>query len=151
MLPLPGMFVYGPIRHANTLNGGLSVATWQQVKSYIYANYQVSSDSGDNMSLNFDTGAGRSQMIFIGYLDVGEFSSVLFSSPFAKWGQVPADRILRATEQVHASIRSIGDFIVVSHSQLLASIDESEIDWPITLMVSQADDLERILGVGDQF
>ena len=103
------------------------------------------------MSLNFETGPGRSQMLFIAHIEADEFSAVLFSSPFASWSQVSGDRALRATEQVSAGIRSIGDYIVVSHSQLLSTIDEPEIDLSMVLVVNQADQLERALGLGDQF
>ena len=130
---------------------GLFVATWQQVKSYIYTNYNVNTDEGNNMSLNFETSPGRSQMLFIAHIEADEFSAVLFSSPFATWSQVSGDRALRATEQVSAGIRSIGDYLVVTHSQLLATIDEPEIDLSMVLVVNQADQLEAVLGLGDQF
>ena len=127
------------------------MATWQQVKSYIYGNYQVASDEGDHLTLVFQTEAGRSQMVMIAHISADEFSSVIFSSPIAAWNQVAADRVLRATEEIPAGIRSIGDYIVAHHSQLLATIDEAEIDLPMALLVNQADQLERYLGLGDQF
>lgn len=128
------------------------MATWQQVKSYIYSNYQVADDSGDGLWLLFQTeGGSRSQKVRIGLVDTGnEFSSVLFMSPVAAWSQVSADRVLRATEQVPVSICSTGDFIVAMHSQLLASIDEAEIDLPMAMITSRADQLEKLLGLGDQ-
>ena len=127
------------------------MATWQQVKSYIYSNYKVSDDSGDGLWLLFQTEGGRSQRIKIALVDTGnEFSSVLFMSPVAAWSQVSADRVLRATEQVPAGICSTGDFIVATHSQLIASIDEAEIDLPMAMITFRADQLEKLLGLGDQ-
>ena len=126
------------------------MATWQQVKNYIYANYKVSDDSGDGLWLLFQTESGRSQKVKIAFVDTGnQFSSILFMSPVAAWSQVSADRVLRATEQVPVSICSTGDFIVAMHSQLLASIDEAEIDVPILMVTSRADQLEKLLGIGD--
>ena len=126
------------------------MATWQQVKNYIYSNYKVADDSGDGLWLLFDTEGGRSQKVRIAVVDTGnQFSSVLFMSPIAAWSQVSADRVLRATEQVPVSICSTGDFIVAMHSQLLASIDEAEIDVPILLVTSRADQVEKLLGIGD--
>ena len=127
------------------------MATWQQVKSYIYSNYTVSNDDGVTLTLLFETEAGRSQMIMVGYVDAGNFSSVVFSSPVAEWSQVSADRVLRATEGVGVGVRSIGNYIVAHHAQLAASIDEAEIDLPLVLIVNQADQLEKSLGLGDQF
>lgn len=127
------------------------MATWQQVKSYIYANYKVANDSGDTLTLQFQTSGDRSQMIMLSHIDADNLSSVFFMSPVAAWAQVSADRVLRATEEFPVSIRSTGDFIVAAHAQLLASIDEAEIDLPMALLVNQADQLERYLGLGDQF
>lgn len=126
------------------------MATWQQVKNYIYANYQVSEDSGGMLSLLFQTGGGRSQRVLIVHVDTGnEFDSMLFMSPVAAWSQVSADRVLRATEEVPVSIRSTGEFIVATHVQLLASVDETEIDLPMAMITLQADQLEKALGIGD--
>ena len=127
------------------------MATWQQVKSYIYANYNVSDDSGDMIRLMFETGNGRSQMVLIGHLDIGEYSSIRFNSPFASWSNASPERVLRATESIGVGICSIGDYIVTTHSQLLATIDEAEIDWPMAYVTSTADKLEQQLGLGDAF
>lgn len=127
------------------------MATWQQVKNYVYANYQVSSDRGDLIMLQFQTENGRSHMIHLAHIDADQFSSVMFLSPVAGWTQVSADRALRATEQIPVGLRSTGEYIVASHSQLLATIDEAEIDLPMAMIVNQADQLEQLLGLGDQF
>lgn len=143
--------MYRPSRDVSTFDRGLFVATWQQVKSYIYSKYNVNTDEGTTMSLNFETSPGRSQMLFVAHIEADEFSAVLFSSPFAAWSQVSGDQALRATEVVSTGIRSIGDYLVVTHSQLLSTIDEPEIDLSMLLIVNQADQLEQVLGLGDQF
>jgi hypothetical protein len=127
------------------------VATWQQVKSYILSNYQIENDNGEMMSLMFDTGNGRSQRVFVGLIEAGALSSVRFSSPFASWSSTTAERALRATENVLVPITSIGDYLAATHSQLLATIDEAEIDWPMSYVASGADQLEQALGLKDQF
>jgi len=127
------------------------MATWQQVKSYIYNNYTVATDDGDRIGLNFQLNGGRSQMVILVNLDADEFSSLIMMSPVASWSQVSADRVLRATEQVPVAIRSTGDLIVASHTQLLATIDEPEIDLSLQLLVSMADNLEKALGLGNQY
>jgi hypothetical protein len=127
------------------------MATWQQVKSYIYSKYEVSDDSGNTMTLNFSTGGGRSQMIMVSHLDAGEYSSIMFMSPFASWDNANPERVLRATEKQGVAIRSTGSFLVAAHSQLLSTIDEAEIDWPMVYVASSADALEQSLGLGDAF
>ncbi len=127
------------------------MATWQQVRNYIFSKYQVSNDNGNFLTLVFDMGNGRSQMVHVGQIEAGEMSSVIFSSPFADKARVSADRALNATEVVPAAIKSIGDYYAVSHTQLLGTIDEPEIDWPIILVTTHADQLEQHLGIGDNF
>ncbi len=127
------------------------MATWQQVKNYIYANYQVTSDDGNLIMLQFQTGNGRSHRIHLAHIDAERYSSVMFLSPVAAWTQVSADRALRATEQIPVALRSTGEYIVASHSQLLSTIDEAEIDLPMLMLVNQADQLEQLLGLGDQY
>jgi hypothetical protein len=106
------------------------MATWQQVKSYIYANYTVANDDGQVLPMHFETETGRSQMVLVSFIEAEVFSSVIFQSPIAEWSQVSADRVLRATENMSVGVRSIGDYIVAHHSQLVASIDEAEIELP---------------------
>ena len=126
------------------------MATWQQVKNYIYSNYQVADDSGGMLTLMFNTEGSRSQKVLIVHVDTGnQLESILFMSPVAAWSQVSADRVLRATEEVPVSIRSTGDCIVATHAQLLASIDETEIDLPLLMITLHADQLENLLGIGD--
>lgn len=69
----------------------------------------------------------------------------------ADWSQVSAEQVLRATERANASVRSTGEYIVASHTQLLATVDEAEIDLPMQMLASQADELERLLGTRDVF
>lgn len=73
------------------------------------------------------------------------------SSPFGTWSQASGDSALGATEQVSAGIPSIRDYLAVANSHLLATINEPEIDLSIVLVVHQADQLEAVLGLADQF
>ena len=127
------------------------MATWQQVKKYVYTKYKVSDDDGDSMTLLFETNGGRSQLVFLRHIEADELSSVLFTSPFAESSKVSADRVLRATEEIPAGIRSLGKYFVVTHSQLLSTVDDAEIDLPMAMVVSNADKLEDLLGKGDAF
>lgn len=127
------------------------MATWQQVKSYIYSKYQVSNDSGSSITLMFETGNGRSQMVMLGHVDADEFSSLQISSPIASVSRVSGDDVLRTAGGTGVGITRIGDFYAVTHTQLLGTIDDAEIDWPIMLVTSTADRIENALGLGDAF
>lgn len=127
------------------------MATWQQVKSYIYSKYQVSNDSGSSITLTFETGNGRSQMVMLGHIDADEFSSLQISSPIAPESRVTGDQVLRAAQGTGVGITRIGEFFATTHTQLLATIDDAEIDWPLMLVTSTADRIESALGLGDAF
>ena len=128
------------------------MATWQEIKSFIYSKYQVAEDSGSTLRINFDLGGGRSQLTMIGYVDAGEWSTLIFSSPFAKVGSISAERVLEAAASAQAGVKTYGgEFYAVTNFQLASTVDEPEIHVNLTLVTTRADDLEKMLGLGDRF
>lgn len=128
------------------------MATWQEIKRFIYGKYEVSEDSGTTLGINFNLGGGRSQLTFVGYAEGGEWSTVFFISPFAKVGSVSADRVLQAAASVHAGIKTYGgEFYAVTNFQLASTVDEPEIHVNLTLVTTRADEIEQLLGLGDRF
>jgi hypothetical protein len=123
--------------------------TWQQVRSYICSKYRVRSDKDCFMSLDFDMGNGRTQLVMIGCVDAGGYSVIRLDSPFAKWGNVPSDLVLRAAEPLLVGIRVVAGLLTATHSQLLATINEAEIDRIMIDLSSTADTLEQALLQGD--
>jgi hypothetical protein len=57
----------------------------------------------------------------------------------------------RRARVVVSGIRSIGELLVAAHIQLLSTIGGPEIDCSLTIVVSEAENLEKRLGLGDQF
>lgn len=127
------------------------MATWQQVKNYVYSNYRVNSDEGGHITLLFEVPGGRSQFVSLLHVEAGNLSGVSFLSPIANWGDISPERLLLATEQIPIGVRKVGDFLMAYHNQLLISIDEPEIDLTLTMVTNFADDLEKSLGLGDKF
>lgn len=126
------------------------MASWTEIKGYVFSNYKVSSDEGNLMSLLFDMGEGRSQLVFIGYLDLDE-PLIRFSSPIGKVSQITAERVIEAASSTPFGVERVGDVYALRHVQLAATVDGSEIDMPIQLVTGFADHLEKTLGLGDTF
>jgi hypothetical protein len=127
------------------------MATWQEAKKYIYSNYTVSEDTGNMLTLLFNTGNDRSQMVFVSVLNLAEDSQIVFASPVANRATVSAERLLDATIDTFFGIRSVGQTVVLTHASLLATLDAAEIDYPMGMVTQAADEMERRLGLGDTF
>lgn len=128
------------------------MATWQEIKSFISSKYAITSDSEMTLRIRFDLGDGRWQSTMVGYIERGEWSTLIFSSPFAKVGAVSAERVLQAAEAVHAGVTTYGgEFYAVTNFQLASTVDEPEIHVCLSLVTMRADEMEKALGLGDRF
>lgn len=126
------------------------MATWQEVRNYISANYQVETGEGGMLKLLFNTGSGRSQFIFVGLIDIDP-QLVTFVSPIGSMNKMNLTRLLDATAEVPFGVRAFGDWIGLSHVQVLDTVDPAEIDVPLGLVTLFADKLEERFGEGDAF
>jgi len=105
----------------------------------------------DLVTVEYDVDDGRTQLIHLRYIDAGDISSVIFTSPFADVTQVSAGMVLRATEDIMVGVRIVGGFFAAHHEQLIALIDDDELNLPMFKMAHDADQLARALGIGDRF
>ena len=125
------------------------MATWASVENYIKANYKVAEQDGSILTLLFDMGGGRSQMMMV----TTAGALVQFVSPFATLGQISIEQVFAAirAESIVLGISGVGGTLMVTHSQLLETADAEEIDMGLQLVAETADLLERTLGLGDRF
>jgi hypothetical protein len=129
---------------------GNSVATWLEVKTYIKSNYVIQSETELTMTMEFDTGGGRSQLVFVmGIEGAGDMSSLRFFSPFAEVSQISATQFAGLADGVVFGLARLEDFYGVVHNSFLADLDASEINTPLMAVTSQADKMEKQLGLGD--
>ena len=79
------------------------MATWQEVKQYIYSNYQVSEDTGGYLTLVLKTTFGRSQLVHLACGEGSPYISVL--SPIGPVSDIDGNRLLAlsSTERRWAS------------------------------------------------
>jgi hypothetical protein len=120
------------------------MATKQEAIEYLKSKYNVEqqTDSAYTMAWDYE-GAKRSQIVFIEFFD----TYILVSSPFAKVGQISADQAFDSG--LPWGVVKSGGFYCFSHAVLLADLDSSELDVPLSIMATFADGYEDTLGLGD--
>lgn len=125
------------------------MATKAQILDYVRTKYLVGESILDHESmivLNFQTGDGRKQHAFV---SVQENFSVF--SPFAKVGQVSADKVFKTHEGMDHGLRLVGDKYCILSSCPIKDLNPSEIDNLILNTAFLADEMEKKLKLGDNF
>jgi hypothetical protein len=120
------------------------MATQNEVIQYLKSTYSEITQDGENFTLRFDTGDGRSQLVII---SVGE-NVILAASPFAKTGQITDSQALSASS-LAAPVTKTDDYYLVSNGMMIRDIDPSEITFVIEFTTLNADKIEKSLGLGD--
>lgn len=124
------------------------MATWQEVKQYIYGNYKVAQDDDHTIQLIFNTNQGRSQRVALMY--VGE-SAIWISSPIGAASQVDANRLLKLTDGGGLmGVKEIAGMYVTSAVLPLADLSIQELETPLHWAYEEADQYEQALGLGDR-
>lgn len=125
------------------------MAEWASVEKYIKQKYIVSQQDGNWLFLDFDMGRGRGQRVMI----TTAGGLIQFLSPFATLGDVSIEQVFAAmrAESILFGITGVNDMLLVTHSQLLETADEEEVDFGIELVTESADRLETILSRQDRY
>ena len=125
------------------------MAEWAKVEQYIKKKYVVAEQDGNWLFLNFDLGKGRSQRVMV----TTAGGLIQFLSPFATLTEVDINEVLAVmrAESILLGITGVDDMLLVTHSQLLTTADEEEIDFGIGLVTESADLLEARLSRQDRF
>lgn len=128
------------------------VATWADVRNYVHQNYRVDRDPrNDLLGLNFDTGDGRSQMVYLQLMEGHGQEWVRFGSIVGEMDRVNGPMAhLIGSNLVGAALQMTGDSLAVVNFQLLATIDGPEIDLSLTIVAIGADALEEALLQSDE-
>ena len=128
------------------------MATWAEVKNFIQTNYVVQNDEGSFMTLEFQTDRGRTQLIFVlGIEGADELNSVRFFSPFARVDQISPAQFAELAKSALFGLAETAGLYGFVHNSFLADLDASEINTPMLAVTQQADQVERQLGLGDNF
>lgn len=119
------------------------MATWNDVRNYIGGKYTVVNDKGSLLVIEYPTGNGRTQLVWIG----GGDAVITLQSPFAKEGAVFPGKVL--THEGLFGVKVIGEMYCLTHLQLTATLDEIELDLPLKMIAEEADQLEASIGLAD--
>jgi len=126
------------------------MATWPEVKEYIKANYVTTEESDSLLSLQFQTGRGRTQVVFVmGIEDAGPLNCARFFSAFAKVEQISPYQLAELAKSSVFGLAETGGLYGFVHNACLADLDASEIAVPMNAVTEHADNVERQLGLGD--
>ena len=125
------------------------MAEWASVEQYIKQKYVVSQQDGKWLFLDFDMGQERGQRVMI--TTTGNL--IQFLSPFANLDEVSIEQVFAAmrAESILFGITGVNDMLLVTHSQLLDTADQEEVDFGIQLVTDSADRLERLLSRQDRY
>lgn len=124
------------------------MARWQDVRTFIHAQYSATDVSDDLIKLVFKVDDERSQLVFIGreLLMGGSEEWVMVASPFAPRAGTDLSKALDlVSRMVCGGMSSIGEYLVLKHSLPLANMDNNELLRPLQLVVTSADQLEKDL------
>ncbi len=125
------------------------MATWGDVKQYLFDKYKIKSESPDGrvLTLLFETNGGRSQHVFVsltGNDQIGQWARV--ESVIGQRDDVDIDRVLEASsDYVCGGVGIIDDFVTLRDSFPLADLQTSELEDPLRLVLTSADQLEQAL------
>ena len=130
------------------------MATWSDVETYVKGHYKVADERPGMLKLIFEVGDLRSQVVLLWHVTLrnGEEEWLQIESPFAELGKVDLEKVLNAVgETVCGGAAVAGNHLTFRHSVPLASVDISEFERPLHLVVGTADDLEKMFSGGDAY
>lgn len=125
------------------------MATWGDVRGYLFKTYKIKSESDDGrvLSLLFETGGGRSQHVFVsltGNDHIGQWVRV--ESVIARRDEVDIFRVLQeASGYVCGAVALIDELVTLRDSFPLADLQIAELEDPLHLVLNSADQLEQAL------
>jgi len=131
---------------------GDTLATWQEVRNYIAANYEIQTDNGDSLILVRPGVEGRTQLVSVMLSQVGLSDGddmIKWLSPFAVSSAVSADQALAAAAGAPFGVTKNDDYYWLVHTQLAATVDPAEIDVPMRYVAVFADFAESKLSLSD--
>ena|SRR5579871_3069225 len=130
------------------------MATWSALTDYVRANYKISEEARDSLKLIFNVGDLRTQVVFLWRMNLldGTEEWVQIESPFGRLGSVDLLGAIQAMrDTVCGGIGCVGEFVTVRHAAPLLNLDINELERPLLLVTTTADQLERQYQGGDTF
>jgi hypothetical protein len=127
------------------------MANWNALRSYVKSNYNIADDNLDSLRLIFDTGSGRSQVVFVS--KIGDTGWAQVSTAVCEESQInPRDALIRNSQMTVGGLALVdGGPVIFRHAFPLADLDPAEFEIPLGIAVNFGDELERELTGADRF
>lgn len=124
------------------------MATWDELKEYLAATYQVEHDTGDRLTLLLSTSVGRTQYVHLHWFAPAGLVSLW--SHIGSVDRIDPARLLALSEYSAWGVKQFGDkYSVVAHLPVTDLVVD-EIEVPMTAVVMAADEYEHSLDLGDE-
>lgn len=130
------------------------MATWNDIVSYLNANYKCKQESTTMLSLVFDMGNDRSHLVFVelaGNDKIGEFAKVSAVVGTSKEFNKLEAFCRAATPYVTGGIVIEGDAILLRDAFPLLNLDTNELEAPLEVITFAADRIESEITGGDDY
>jgi hypothetical protein len=129
------------------------MASWNDVVSYVRANYKIADDQPNMLKLVFETQNLRTQVVLIWHITLGENEGwVQIESPFGELGNVSLPQALQyVANTVCGGIALYGNLVTYRHAVPLDNLNINELERPLSLVTGTADRLEQELTGGDTY
>ena len=117
------------------------MATWTEVKQYLYQNFKVENDKGDSMTL-IVSNENRTQLVSV----INANDLLIFSSPIAEVGKVQPGQVLKFTE--YFGVAQFKSFYLLRNVSFLGSLDIEDLLVSVEGLAIAADEIESALSNG---
>ncbi len=128
------------------------MATWQELRSFILANYKVDHEGEKLVTFVVKFDDGRHQTAFVsrwGVMDGAEWGEI--ATPIvdeAKLRVDPRDLLNENGKLIVGGLALRDGFLIYRHSFPLADLDASEFSGPLRVILSLGDEYEKQLAGG---
>lgn len=129
------------------------MANWEALRRHIKSNYKIRDDQLDMLTLTFDTGGGRSQIVFVRKMVLADSEWAEIATPVAMEADISArDALLKNAQVVVGGLALMDDgTLMFRHALPLKDLDVDEFEVPFGIIVNFGDMLERELHAADRF
>jgi hypothetical protein len=128
------------------------MADWQQVHSFVHANFKAEDVSPGLIKLLFDVGNLSSQVVFLMHLVTGEDEWVSIESVVGELGAFDlAEALQMAGDLVVGGLARRDSIVVLKTTVPILNLDINELVGPMGRIVNSADDLESQLTGADRY
>ncbi|WNG81144.1 hypothetical protein C6A86_023590 [Mycobacterium sp. ITM-2016-00316] len=121
------------------------MANWNDVAGYLRQNFKIKQDSDTFLTLVFDVGGGRSQLVMVshGSMDATDEEFAIIASPIAdaRITNIPA-LLDEAADYVVGGVVKVGETLALRHAVPLSNLDLNELMGPLELVMTAADHME---------